>query len=292
MARNLDLTALRSFVTVAEVGGVTRAAGVLNLTQSAVSMQLKRLEEMMGLSLLDRSARTIGLTTAGQQLLGYGQKMLALNDEAYTRLTTEEFEGEIRFGVPHDIIYPRIPPVLRDFAKAFPRVNVRLISAPTRRLRTMFERGEVDVTLTTEETPGERGESLIELPLLWMGAVGGTRWRERPLPLAFCSNCIFRDGTIRAVEKANIDWHLAIDSELDNAVSAAVSADLGITVFIEGETTPMVAPIDHGGALPDLGSTRINLYVQQPDAPVEAAFADFLRRAHQHRRPLPELLTA
>lgn len=292
MIRNLDLTALRSFVTVAEVGGVTRAAGVLNLTQSAVSMQLKRLEELMGIDLLDRSSRTIGLTSAGQQLLGYGQKMLALNDEVYARLTTEDFEGEIRFGVPHDIIYPRIPPVLRDFAKAFPRVKVRLISAPTRRLRVMFERGEVDLILTTEETPGEQGESLIELPLVWMGAVGGTSWRERPLPLAFCSNCIFRDGSIRAVERAGIDWHLSIDSELDNAVSAAVSADLGITVFIEGESAPMIAPIDHGGALPDLGTTRINLYVQRVDNPVETAFADFLRRAHARGRALPELVTA
>ena len=291
MPRNLDLTALRSFVTVAEVGGVTRAAGVLNLTQSAVSMQLKRLEELMGIALLDRSARTIGLTSAGQQLLGYGQKMLALNDEVYGRLTTDEFEGEIRFGVPHDIIYPRIPPVLRDFATAFPRVNVRLVSSSTRKLRAMFDRGEVDIILTTEETPGERGESLIELPLLWMGAIGGASWRQRPFPLAFCSNCIFRDPAIKAIEKVGIDWRLSIDSELDNAVNAAVSADLGITVVIEGEDIPMAAPIDHGGTLPDLGSTRINLYVQRPDAPVEAAFVDALRIAHKHQRNFPELIT-
>ncbi len=291
MPRNLDMTALRSFVTVAEVGGVTRAAGVLNLTQSAVSMQLKRLEELMGIALLDRSSRSIGLTTAGEQLLGYGQKMLALNDEVYARLTTEDFEGEIRLGVPHDIIYPRIPPVLRDIARSFPRVQVRLISAPTRKLRQMFERGEVDVVLTTEDTPGEGGEKLIELPLLWMGAVGGTIWKQRPLKLAFCSNCIFRTPSIRAIEASGIDWTMAIDSELDNAVSAAVSADLGITVFIQGETAPMVEAIDHGGALPDLGSTNIILYVQRPDAPVQAAMADLLRAAHRHQRNLPELVT-
>ena len=83
MARNLDLTALRSLVAVAELGGVTRAAGYLNVTQSAVSMQLKRLEESLDISLLDRSARTIALTTAGEQLIGYARQMLALNDEAY-----------------------------------------------------------------------------------------------------------------------------------------------------------------------------------------------------------------
>jgi len=103
MPRNLDLTALRSFVAVAETGGVTKAAGFLNLTQSAVSMQLKRLEEGLGLDLLDRSGRGIALTGTGEQLLGYARRMLALNDEVYTRLTSQEFEGEIALGVPHEV---------------------------------------------------------------------------------------------------------------------------------------------------------------------------------------------
>ncbi|NHX27946.1 LysR family transcriptional regulator, partial [Escherichia coli] len=100
MPRNLDLTALRSFVAVSEAGGVTRAAGFLNLTQSAVSMQIKRLEEALDLQLLDRSARQIALTASGEQLLGYARRMLALNDEIYARLTAQEYEGEIALGVP------------------------------------------------------------------------------------------------------------------------------------------------------------------------------------------------
>ena len=105
MARNLDMTALRSFVTVADAGGVTKAAAQLNLTQSAVSMQLKRLEEMIGQPLLDRSARAIALSPQGDQLLGYARRMLALNDEAWGRLTNQAFEGEITLGVPRDIVY-------------------------------------------------------------------------------------------------------------------------------------------------------------------------------------------
>ncbi|MEC7300486.1 MAG: LysR family transcriptional regulator, partial [Pseudomonadota bacterium] len=102
--RNLDMTALRSFVAVADHGGVTRAAGVLNFTQSAVSMQLKRLEEMLGLSLLDRTTRKIALTAEGEQLLGYARRIIDLNDEAMSRLTSDVFEGEIVIGVPHDIV--------------------------------------------------------------------------------------------------------------------------------------------------------------------------------------------
>ena len=135
MARNLDLTSLRSFVTIADVGGVTRAAGVLNLTQSAVSMQIKRLEDMLGATVLDRSARTVALTPVGEQLLSYARRMVALNDEVYGLLTLPQFEGEVVLGVPHDIVYPAIPQVLQLFAREFPKVKVRLLSSFTRILR-------------------------------------------------------------------------------------------------------------------------------------------------------------
>ena len=93
MYRNLDMTALRSFVTVADTGGVTRAAGKLHVTQSAVSMQLKRLEIMLDTDLMERSGRGVNLTAQGEQLLGYGRRMLALNDEAWGRLTHDTYEG-------------------------------------------------------------------------------------------------------------------------------------------------------------------------------------------------------
>ena len=104
--RNLDIAALRSFVTVAELGGVTRAAERLNLTQSAVSMQLKRLEAALDPQLLAREGRGIGLTREGEQLLGYGRRMVRLNDEAWDRMMHAEFQGRVNFGVPEDIVRP------------------------------------------------------------------------------------------------------------------------------------------------------------------------------------------
>lgn len=278
--RNLDLTALRAFVTVAECGGVTKAAGLLNLTQSAVSMQLKRLEESLGASLLDRSGRGVALTASGEQLLGFGRRMLELNDEALARLTGEDYEGEIVLGVPHDIIYPYIPPILRRFAVEFPRMQIKLFSAPTRRLRDMFARGDCDVILTTEDEHGPGGETLVRLPLVWIGAEGGSAWRQRPLPIAFCSNCIFRSSVLRRVDEANMPWRMVVESALANAVDAAVSADLGISAAIEGGYPPQTAAIDHKGALPDLGETRIVLYMAQQGTPVAATLRDFIRSAY------------
>ncbi|MEM1341659.1 MAG: LysR family transcriptional regulator, partial [Pseudomonadota bacterium] len=170
MARNLDLTALRSFVAVADAGGVTRASGFLNLTQSAVSMQLKRLEDSVGVGLFDRSARRLSLTGAGEQMLGYARRMLELNDEVLGRLTATEYEGELRLGVPHDIIYPAIPDVLHRFNAAYPRMKVSLQSSYTSRLKEQFARGEVDMILTTEGAVEPTGETLLERPLVWVGA--------------------------------------------------------------------------------------------------------------------------
>lgn len=272
-------------MAVADTGGVTRAAGVLNLTQSAVSMQLKRLEDSLNLSLIDRSGRTVGLTAEGEQLLGYARRMLALNDEALRKLTSEDLEGELRLGVPHDIIYPRVPKILKDFAVEFPRMRVRLISAPSRRLKEMFSRGEVDVILTTEAEADLGGEILLRLPLEWVGAISGTAWKERPLRIAFCSNCNFRPGVLRILNATELAWEMAVDSDLDNAVEAAVSADLAVTASISGTLPPQTEVINHNGALPDLGDTGIILYAQISESPAIKALTEIIRAAHQMKDP-------
>ena len=196
MMRNLDLTSLRSFVTIADTGGVTRAAGVLNLTQSAVSMQIKRLEDVLGADVLDRTGRTVALTPAGAQLLSYARRMLDLNDEVYGLLTLPQFEGEVVLGVPHDIVYPAIPQVMQRFARDYPKVKMRLLSSFTCTQRDQFARGECDVIVTTEDDVGQGGTTLTELQLVWVGAPGG-----RPGSSARCrwpmSNAAYFDKGFR-----------------------------------------------------------------------------------------------
>ncbi len=260
MPRNLDMTALRSFATVADSGGVTRAAGLLHLTQSAVSMQLKRLEEALGRTLLDRSGRGVSLTADGEQLLGYARRMLRLNDEVYARLTDHVYEGEIILGVPHDIVYPAIPSVLQRFHAEYPRMKVNLVSSFTTRLRTMFARGECDIILTTEDSLDPGGETLIVLPLIWVGAPGGQAWRSRPLRLAYEHNCIFRKGVQAALDEAGIPWEMAVESNSSRTIEASVSADLAVHTVIEGTEPQQMEPIQHGGALPELTSKQVNLY--------------------------------
>ena len=289
MRRHLDLASLRSFVAIADAGGVTRAAGFLNLTQSAVSMQIKRLEDQLGLALLDRSGRKVGLTAAGEQLLGHARKLLSMNDEVFGRLTHAAHEGEIVLGVPHDIVYPAIPHVLQQFARDFPKMKVTLVSSFTRKLLEQFARGDCDIILTTEDRHGPEGESLTEVPLVWIGAPGGQAWRGRPLRLAFPQACIFRGRVQAALDAHGIPWEMAVESEDTRAVEASVSADLAIYTSLAGSEPPYVERIAHGADLPELGMVKINLYVADPaQGPALQALADLLRRAY--RASVPRLV--
>lgn len=279
--RNLDMTALRAFVTVADTGGVTKASGLLSLTQSAVSMQLKRLEGSIGVALFDRSARKLALTNAGEQMLSYARRMLALNDEVLARLTSVDYEGELVLGVPHDIIYPAIPQVLHRFHAGFPRMKVQLVSSYTSRLRRMLERGEVHMALTTESALDSGGETLMERPLVWVGALDGQQWRQRPLRLAFEQLCIFRQPVQRALDRAGISWEMAVESDNSRTVEASISADLAVHACIEGAEPPYVERIRHMGALPDLPVVRINMYgAEAAHGEPAQALADMVRHAY------------
>jgi len=287
MVRNLDITTLRSFVAVADNGGVTRAAGFLHLTQSAVSMQLKRLEELLGLDLLDRSGRGIALTPAGEQMLAYARRMVALNDEVMGRLTDQAFEGEVVLGIPHDVVYPVVPRVLKQFNALFPRVNVNLVTSNTKQLKAEFERGAYDLIVTTETGGSHGAETIHDMPLRWVGAPGGSAWRQQPLRLGFCRSCIFRRVATEALDAAGIQWEMAVDSESDRTVEATVSADLAVGVLLEGTQPAHQELIDEGAVLPVLPVQQINLYgADKVRVPYVSDLADLLRTGFAALRPV------
>ena len=284
MPRNLDLTALRSFVAVADAQGVTRAAAQLNLTQSAVSMQLKRLEELLGQSLLDRSGRVMGLTAAGEQLLAYARRIVDLNDEAWGRLTNQAFEGEINLGVPHDLIYPHIPRVLQRFAAEYPRIKVQIHSLYTSRLKELYADGGMDVMLGTEPAVDPGGEVLARQRLVWIGAIDGQAWRARPLRFASIDYCMFRRPAMEALERSGLPWEIGVELISITAVEASVSADLAVHVQLESSVPQQCEIIRHNGALPELPEYLISLYVTRgPRAALAERLAVFVRQAYGAR---------
>ncbi|MCC6306166.1 MAG: LysR family transcriptional regulator [Rhodobacteraceae bacterium] len=261
MPRTLDLTALRSFAAVADCGGVSRAAGLLNLTQSAVSMQIKRLEEGLATPLFDRAGRKMVLTARGEQLLGHARRMVAMNDEAVAQFAVHEDAGEIRLGVPTDIVHPAVPEALRRIAACFPRLRIQLVSSFTIPLKAAFARGEVEVILTTEDRPGPGGEVLAERALIWVTGGEGSAARRRPLRLGFTETCVFRGLSIAALDAAGLVWEMATSGASDSSVEAMAAADLVLTSRLADLLPPGLVPADPRAGLPALPCISVCLYV-------------------------------
>ena len=279
--RNFDLGTLRSFVTIADAGSMTRAAARLFMTQSAISMQIKRLETSLGFSVLERSGQGMTPTAEGEQLLQFANQILALNDEAMGRLTSPDFEGQVRLGVPGDVIYPHIPVILREFSRDYPRVQVKLSSAQTVNLKREFKKGLQDIVLTTESSASAGGRVIKTEALVWTGAESGVAWKKRPLPLGFARTCAFKSGVTRALDKAGIDWLDIVVSEDPMAGEAMTSADLCVIAELESAVHSSRVRIDHGGQLPDLPEHSIVLYSNDgPGNEIAQTLAEYLQAAY------------
>jgi len=276
--RNLDISALRSFVTVAELGGVTRAAERLNLTQSAVSMQLKRLETAFDQPLMQRHGRGVCLTSEGEQLLGYGRRMVKLNDETWNRMMLEAFESRVSFGVPEDIVCPYVTSMLREFVDAFPRARINMVSSISRLLLKQFEEGRIEVMLTTEPAATSAGECLNGAPLKWYVGRDSEIFRQRPLPLAAKPDCIFLPVARAALEDAGISWETPYQANDWRDLAAFVSAGLAVETNM-----PYMAKIKDWhevpaeGGLPPLPDFGVFLYVREDASPLALLLAGIIR---------------
>lgn len=281
MSRNLDIASLRSFVTVIEQGGVTRAAEQLHLTQSAVSMQIKRLEESLGLSLLRKVGRGVAPTSKGEELARYAKRVINENDQLWNALTVPKYEGVLRLGVPHDIVYPNIPKVLRSFDRDFPSVQLTLEDGFTIGLKDDLRRGKLDVVLSTEPIVEKSGEELSALELAWMGAHDGSAWTRSPLPLGNSSRCIFRSHVVEQLERDNIPWETPLETDHEATSVALAASDRSVVVLPKGTYTAHLSEVAHGNALPPLPEFKIGLYLTTgPNADMAKELASYLRAAY------------
>ncbi|AWM85964.1 LysR substrate-binding domain-containing protein [Microvirga sp. 17 mud 1-3] len=262
MARNLDISLLRAFVAVADTGGMTAASGVLNLTQAAVSQQIKRLEEQIGEELFARDRRGMKLTGAGERLFGRAKRLLALNDEIWTEMTTPEYEGQVRLGIPSDIITTYLPTFLKNFARSYPRVQISLQSGSSARLRSELQAGRVDVVLATELSCDPEGENLVMDRLVWVGARGGEAARQRPLPVSIgCSDCAFRAPIREALQQVGIEWRSTSEVTNTSAQVATVAADIAVMAWMASTVPEGLEVLGRDSGLPPLPPFTVNLYL-------------------------------
>lgn len=260
MHRNLDLVSLRTLVTVAETGGMTRAANLLHMTQSAVSMQMKRLEEQLSVQLLKRDGRKVVATVEGDRLISYARRILEINNEALRSLNEPLYDVTITCGVSGDIVHPFLPRIFQGFKASYPNLGINLENDYSHFLRRGLKNGIYDVILTTELTPAEGGVALTKQPLVWMGNPAGRCWRERPLPVALSHNCMFRKPVLEVLDNAGIDWVDVAESMNDNSAIVVSAADMGIRAEIAFSCMQGISTIDHEGTLPDLPDYCVVMY--------------------------------
>jgi DNA-binding transcriptional LysR family regulator len=233
---NFDLDALRSFAVGMELGSFAKAADRLGRSTSAVSAQLKKLEDRAGVALLRKSGRGMALTDAGEVLLGYARRMLELNDEAAKAVGATGVEGHVRLGLQEDFGEHLLPDVLGRFARSHPGVRIEAKVARNAELVSDLIGGRLDLALTWQgphETPYM--EELGQYQLEWIGPANarpdGWRHLDAPLSLAtFDAPCLMRTIATEALDRAAIPWRFAFTSHSLGAVWAAVGAGLGVTV--------------------------------------------------------------
>lgn len=278
MRRDLETGLLRAFVTVVDAGGVTAAASALGLSQAAASQQIKRLEEMLDCALFERRGRRLALAPAGERLLAQARRLVAQNDELLAAMRTPPFEGEVRFGVPYDIIGSFVPPILRRFAKAQPRVRVSLVCEDSKVVRAALRSGGVDLALTTETECGRHGETLRTDRLVWVGAAGGDAYLKDPLPVSLgAPTCTFRPVAVEALGRARRDWRAVCEVSRLEPVYAVLEADLAVAPLLRSSVPERFEILGREARLPTLPEFRINLYAPPGLSPAARDLADHVR---------------
>lgn len=262
MARNIDIGLLRAFTAVVETGSVTEAAGTLSLTQAAVSQQIKRLEELIGKPMFVRAQRKLVLSPDGERLLTFAQRLIALNDETWRAMAAPSFDGEVRLGVPYDLVARFLPKILRRFDKGFPNVRVSLMTSTSRLLLDALNRGDLDLTLTTEAGRPARAESLLVDRLVWVGAADGDAYLREPLPVSLgAETCAFRPYALAALAKWHRQWRPVSESNSLEPMIATLEADLAVAPMLSCAAPKSLEILNDASGLPKLPACHVNLYL-------------------------------
>lgn len=260
MDNNIDVALLRAFLAVAEGGSFTVASRRLNLTQSAVSMQIRRLEELVGGALFERNSRNVGLNLRGESLLSHARRMIALNDETLAHMRGQPLAGRVRIGAIEDYAVHAIPAILAQFMAQHPNMVVEVETGFT---PALLERlgDEFDMVLAMHPAGAARGEVVRLERAVWLGSRRHGCHAQAVLPLALHQpGCQFRAAALTALDHAARRWRLAYISQSLGAIDGAVAAGLAITVGKAGLQAAGVDILTEADGLPALPSFEIALH--------------------------------
>jgi DNA-binding transcriptional LysR family regulator len=269
MGAPLDLDQLHTFITIADTGSFTRAAGEVHRTQSAVSMQMRRLEDRIGKPLFEKDGRTNRLTEEGERLLSYARRMIRLNRETLAAFDDTSLAGQVRIGTPDDYADRFLPEIMARFSRSNPRVELSVICEPTINLAEHIRRGNLDIALVTQCDDVRPPEIVRREQLLWVASANHLVHEEPVLPMAFGRpNCQWRRNATDVLNRMGREYRVLFTSWSANVITAAVLSGLAISVLPECALRPgmrVLGEADGFGALPEVKIGIMRGHSSQPE---------------------------
>jgi DNA-binding transcriptional LysR family regulator len=278
----LELDVLKTFIAIAETGNFTTAAEAVFRTPSAVSMQIKKLEETLQVSLFRRDARSVRLTHHGEMLLTYAKRMISLNNEAVSRFVVPEMAGIVRLGAPDDIGEWMLPGILRHLSETYPQLAIDVTIESSSVLYRSVEEGKLDLTLynvrsTTQVAPAEK---VMSERLVWVGKKHGQAHLKKPLPVSvWDTGCIWRTRALEELTRSEIEFRIAYYCGSHMGQAAAIRADIAIAPLARFLVRDDMVILSERDGLPDLGSYDLGLSVAKGASQPALAVADYVRAA-------------
>jgi len=278
MTALIDIDQLRTFIAIAETGSFTKAAEVVHKTQSAVSMQMKRLEERLDKAIFARDGRASRLTEDGERLLDYARRIVKLNLEALATFAGPELTGSVRLGVPDDYADRYLPEIMARFSRGYPGVELTVICEPSVDLLERIDVNELDLAIITACDGQRPSETFRRERLLWVTSNRHATHREEPVPLALGrQSCAWRRMALDGLAKTDRPHRLLYTSSNAGAVAAAVLAGLAISVLPESGLRPGMRVLTPADGFPELPPCRIGLVRNPHEAsPLADALAEYI----------------
>jgi DNA-binding transcriptional LysR family regulator len=274
----LDLDLLRSFVSVVDTGGFTRAGERVHRTQSTVSQQIRRLEETLGHPLLHRNGKQATPTEEGERLLSYARRILALAQEARDVVARPAGDGAVRLGIPEDFAAYRLTELLSDFARSRPGLRLDVRCGLSVQLRSALERGELDLALFKRDAGDSGGIAAWPERLHWVTSKRHPiDFHRDPLPLAVSEQgCLYRNRMIHAIEASGRSWHIAYTSPNLPGIQAAVSVGLGVSILPQVAILADHRVIEPADGFPAITNTEVALVAAADPSPATRRLAEIL----------------
>jgi DNA-binding transcriptional LysR family regulator len=258
--QTLDLAILRTLLAVVETGSFAVAARKIGRSESAVSLQLKRLEEQIGEPIFLRAGKQMTLTGAGARLLEYARRLLELNDEALTTLSETSIDGTVTLGVPHDVTETWLPAVIEGFRRSRASATLKVIEGRSAVLLSRLADDQIDLAIVFSAARPENAVWSADLPMVWIGRDDFGLRKNEPLQLAaFDPPCFFRAAAIASLEHAGIDWAIGYASNTLPDLWSAVKLGLGIAVRTPAAVPAGLTILDSKHGLPNLPPFQVSL---------------------------------